>query len=138
MWLTSILLEGVNLALVAYVLRYLPIECNEDKTKCTCVKSSIMKDLYVGLPTFQPGHLNIKAVKNETYLGYIINTDMSDDDHRSKEIRNIYARGNMLIRNFKHCTTGVKITLFETYCSSSYCCPMWTKYLVVKVQLLVK
>ena len=80
-----------------------------------------MKDLYV--PTFHLGHLNIKAVEKETYLGYIINTDMSDDDHISKEIRNIYARGNMLIRNFKHCTTGVKIILFKTHC-----CPMWTKF----------
>ena len=91
-----------------------------------CVKSSVMKDLYV--PTFHLGHLNIKAVEKETYLGYIINADMSDDDHISKEIRNIYARGNMLVRNFKHCTTGVKITLFKTYCSSLYCCLMWTKY----------
>ena len=39
-----------------------------------------------------------------------------------------YARENMLIPNFKHCMTGVKITLFKTYCSSLYCCPMWTKY----------
>ena len=92
-----------------------------------CVKPSVMKDLYV--PTFHLGHLNIKAVEKETYLGYIINADMSDDDdHISKEIRNIYARGNMLIRNFKLCTTGVKITLFKTYCSSLYCCPMLTKY----------
>ena len=97
----------------------------EEMTKCTCVKPSVMKDLYV--PTFHLGHLNINAVEKETYLGYIINTDMSDDDHISKEIRNIYERGNMFIRNFKHCTTGVKITLFKTYCSSLYCCPMWTK-----------
>ena len=46
---------------------------------------------------FHLRHLNIKAVEKETYLGYIINTDMSDDDHISKEIKNIYARGNMLI-----------------------------------------
>ena len=90
-----------------------------------CVKPSVMKDLYVS--TFHLGHLNVKAVEKETYLGYIINADMSDDDHVSKEIRNIYARGNMLIGNFKHCTTGVKITLLKTYCSSLYCCPMWTK-----------
>ena len=91
-----------------------------------CVKPSVMKDLYV--PTFRLGHLNIKAVEKETYLGYIIYADMFDDDHISKEIRNISVRGNMLIRNFKLCTTGVKITLFKTYCSSLYCCPMWTKY----------
>ena len=83
---------------------------NEEKTTCMCVKPSVMKDLYV--PTFHLRHLNIKAVEKETYLGYIINADMSDDDHIAKEIRNIYARGNMLIRNFKHCTTGVKIILF--------------------------
>ena len=53
---------------------------------------------------------------------------MSDDDHISKEIRNIYARWNMLISNFKHCTTGVKITLSKTYCSSLYCFQMWTKF----------
>ena len=77
--------------------------------------------------SFQLGHINIKVIEKETHLGYIINADMSDDDHISKEIRNIYAMGNMLVRNFKHFTTGVKITLFKTYCSSLYCCPMWTK-----------
>ena len=55
--------------------------------KCMCVKPSVMKDLYV--PTFHLGHLNIKAVEKETYLGYIINADMYDDDHISKVIRNI-------------------------------------------------
>ena len=55
------------------------------------------------------------------------NTDMSDDDHISKETRNIFTRGNMLIRNFKHYTAVVKITQFKTYCSSLYCYPMWTK-----------
>ena len=87
-----------------------------EKIKCMCVKPSVMKDLYV--PAFHLCHLNIKAVEKETYLGYIINTDISDDDHICKEVRNIYTSRNMLICNFKHCTTGVKITLFKTYCSS--------------------
>ena len=77
-----------------------------------CVKPSVMKDLYV--PTFHLCYVNIKAAEKETYLGYIMNADMSDDEHISKKTRNIYARGNMLIRNFKHCTTVVKITLFKT------------------------
>ena len=61
---------------------------NEEKTKCMCIKPFVMNDLYV--PMFHLGHLNIKAVEKETYLGYIINTSMSDDDHIIKEIRNIY------------------------------------------------
>ena len=28
------------------------------------------------VPTFHLGHLNIKAVEKETYLGYIINADI--------------------------------------------------------------
>ena len=68
---------------------------NEQKTKCMCIKPSVMKNLYIAM--FHLGHLNIKAVAKETYLGYIINTDISDDDHIIKEIRNIYARENMRI-----------------------------------------
>ena len=77
-----------------------------------CIKP-VMKDLYV--PSFHLGHLNINTVEKETYLGYIIDADMSDVDHIIKEIRNIYARGNMPIHNFKHCTMNVKITIFKTY-----------------------
>ena len=84
--------------------------------------------LLICVPIVHLGHLNTKAVEKETYLEHIINTDMADDDNISKEIRNIYARGNMLIRNFKHCTTAVKITLFQTYCSTLHCCPMWTRF----------
>ena len=42
------------------------------------------------------------------------NNEMFGDDNIIKEIRNIYARGNMLIRNFKHGTVNVKITLSKT------------------------
>ena len=34
----------------------------------------------------------------------------------------------MLIRNCKHCMVNVKITLFKTYCSNLYCCPMWITF----------
>ena len=52
---------------------------------------------------------------------------MSDDDYIIKEIRNINlcTRKYACIRNFKHCTVNVKITLFKTYYSSLYCYPMW-------------
>ena len=59
---------------------------------------------------------------------------MSDDDHIIKEIRRIYARGNMLIPHFKHCTVNVKITLLKTYCSTLYCYPWWLNF--VKIQLV--
>ena len=94
-----------------------------------CIKPSVMKDSY--LPDFHLGYLKIKVIWTENYLLYIINEEMSDGDHIIKEIRNIYTKENMLIRNF---IVNVKITLFKTYCSTLYCCPLWIKF--VKLQLV--
>ena len=68
------------------------------------------------------------SIDEETYLGSITNTDMADNDHIIKDMRNICARGNMLICSFKHCTVNVKITHFKRYYSNIYCCPMWLKF----------
>ena len=46
----------------------------------------------------------IKIVKEEVYLGCILNEDLTDDNHIVKETRNNYIRGNMLIRKFRHCS----------------------------------
>ena len=54
------------------------------------------------MPVFHLEHLQIMVVEKETYLGYIINDDMYHDDHSSKEIKNIYPKGNILIRSFHH------------------------------------
>ncbi len=99
---------------------------NKTKTKCLCVKPKHMTKLFV--PNFYLENFLITSVQQETYLGYILNDNMSDDDHIIKEMRNLYARGNMLIRYFKHCTDTVKIMLFKTFCTSLYCCPLWIKY----------
>ena len=88
-------------------------------------KPSVMKDLYA--PAFHLGHLKIKLADEETYLECIINTDISND-HIIKEIRNICARGNTLIRNFKHCRVHVKIILLKTYCSNFICFSMWIQF----------
>ena len=45
-----------------------------------------------------------------------------------KETRALYARGNMLLSKFGHCTVDVKNNLFMTYCSSLYCCALWSAY----------
>ena len=37
-----------------------------------------------------------------------------------------YTQANILLRKFSHCTHDVKIMLFNSYCSSMYCAPMWT------------
>ena len=42
-----------------------------------------------------------------------------------RQTRNFYARANLLIRNFRYCTDNVKCYLFQSYCTSMYCCQLW-------------
>ena len=40
----------------------------------------------------------------------------------------MYARGNVLVKNFLMCTDNVKCKLFKSYCSSFYCSQLWCSY----------
>jgi hypothetical protein len=99
---------------------------NTKKTKFMYIKSDNLRNLFV--PTFYIGETVITMVHDETYLGYILNECFTDDDHMMKEMRNLFARGNMLMRNFSHCSEDVKIALFKTFCSNIYCCALWYNF----------
>ena len=103
-------------------------------TKYMCIKPTTVKHLYI--PDVRIYGYNVKQVKNEKYLGYIISSNCYDDDHIKKETRSTFARGNMLIRNFKHCSDNVKVTLYKTYCSSVYCCALISTYLIETIRKL--
>lgn len=100
---------------------------NSGKTKCMTIKPDTLHNLYV--PRFYiECDSPIKIVKEEVYLGCILNEKLTDDNHIVKETRNNYIRGNMLIRKFRQCSIDVKIKLYKTYCSNVYCCPVWCDY----------
>ena len=44
-----------------------------------------------------------------------------------RQTRTFYARANVLIRNFRHCTDKVKCYLFQSYCTCMYCSQLWFK-----------
>ena len=46
----------------------------------------------------------------------------------SSSKKGIFARGNILIDRFKHCSPEVKVQLFKSYCSSLYCSQLWCNY----------
>ena len=66
----------------------------------------------------------IDQVSEVKYLGVHLCDDFSDDMSMRNCIRGTYARGNLLQRRFKHCTQDVKVRLFQSYCSSFYCCAL--------------
>ena len=42
-----------------------------------------------------------------------------------RQTRTFYARANLLIRNFRHCTDKVTCYLFQLYCTGIYCSQLW-------------
>ena len=45
-----------------------------------------------------------------------------------RQIQSLYARGNVLARNFRNCNISVKTQLFKTYCTNFYCGHLWSDF----------
>ena len=67
-------------------------------------------------------------VDYEKYLGVVMSDNCTNDRDITRQMRSLYARGNLIIRNFKHCSNEVKIQLFKTFCSNMYCGHLWSSY----------
>ena len=46
----------------------------------------------------------------------------------SRQTRKFYAQANMLLRNFRYCSNEVKCSLFKSFCTNMFCCPLWFNY----------
>jgi len=54
----------------------------------------------------------------------------------NRELKNLYARVNVLIRRFSYCSTQVKLRLFKSYCLCYYDVALWENYHVSAVNKL--
>ena len=45
-----------------------------------------------------------------------------------RQMRLLYAKSNTLLRTFSHCSSDVKVTLFQSYCTALYCPFLWNDY----------
>ena len=82
------------------------------------------KQLKVSSPSFFLCKSKIPMVEQCRYLGTTISIKKSDLDLK-RQMRKMYANGNLLLRKFSKCSINVKCYLFKTYCSNLYCAPMW-------------
>ena len=99
---------------------------NTKKSVCMYVKSKKFKDLYV--PNFILDDKALKYVDKEKYLGIIMSENCKSENDMHRQMRSIYGRGNMVIRNFKQCSDSVKVQLFNTFCGNFYCSHLWSMY----------
>ena len=79
-------------------------------------------------PVFKMGSCTLTTCSAFTYLGHEISNDRSDNLDIARQSRSIYARGNMLIRNFSKCSVNSKLLLFKTYCTSLYTAHLWSTF----------
>ena len=70
----------------------------------------------------------IDYVGKTKYLGYMFTNDKQDDVEMLRQLRLLYMRSNKIIRMFYFCTIDVKLELFRSFCTSFYCCYLWTGY----------
>ena len=99
---------------------------NPKKTKLMCFKPNMLADINV--PMLCINGVEIEQVIQHTYLGVILTDDCMNDKAIEKEKRQLYCRGNKIIRLFKHCTNNVKIQLFTSFCTSLYCASLWANF----------
>ena len=70
----------------------------------------------------------IDYAEKTKYLGYMFTNDKQDDVEMLRQFRLLYMRSNKIIRMFYLCTIDVKLELFRSFCTSFYCCYLWTGY----------
>ena len=102
------------------------ITYNPKKTVCMLIRPKWLKDLQTPSVTLNDKVLDF--VEDHSYLGVRFSDQLSDDLDIKKQMKSIYARGNTLIRQFRHCNDSVKLKLFKSYCSSIYASSLWYRY----------
>ena len=67
----------------------------------------------------------IDFVQEVKCLGVLLNPSMKTCNDVSRQTRKFNAQANMLLRNFWYCSNEIKCSLFKSFCTNMYCCPLW-------------
>ena len=63
-----------------------------------------------------------------TYLGVKLSCNLDDRNEILSQLRNFYARSNLVIRRFYKCSTSVKLRLFHAFCCNIYLYQVWLSF----------
>jgi len=99
---------------------------NVKKTVSLCIRPKQFKSLTV--PNVRLYNKDLKWVDECKYLGIFLTSNCSDIRDIRRQLRSLYARGNVLIRKFGKCSLPVKLQLFKSYLSNMYCIHLWNNY----------
>ena len=99
---------------------------NTKKTFCVCIKPRSIRKLFV--PDIKLSGSTLKFVNEHKYLGVQLGEDFKDDNDMKRQIKSVYARGNVLLKRFKNCSNEVKVKLFNSFCGNFYCSNLWSTF----------
>ena len=108
-----------------YAKKY-ELSFNVKKTKVMCLKPKKMSNLSV--PVFKLNGKELEVVNTQKYLGVFITDNLKDDNDMCRQVKSVYAKGNILVRKFYKCSMEVKARLFKAYCCSFYCDQLWCNF----------
>ena len=83
------------------------LNMNPKLTKC--MGNGLGIYVYLSLPQFVLDGSTLTYTDVTKYLGCFISNKLTDDCEINHQVRNVYFRGNILIKKFRHCTVDVKI-----------------------------
>ena len=102
------------------------IKYNPNKSQVLISRGKFLSG--VTIPPFCIGGSCIPETDTVKYLGHFICNTMRDDTDILRQMRQLYARANVLARKFYMCTDEVTITLFRTFCCNLYTCQLWWNF----------
>ena len=81
----------------------------------------------VSTPLMYLNGVALEYVDSVKYLGVMLSNDMKDDADMNRHLRSFYARSNVILRKFHHCSVSIKVNLIKTYCAP-YCSQLWVNH----------
>ena len=99
------------------------ITFNVKKSVCMFFNCTVNK--YCDNSTVFLSRNQIDFVQEVKYLEVSLNPSMNTSIDVSCQTRKFYVQTNMLLRNFRYCSNEVKCSLFKSFCTNMYCCPLW-------------
>jgi hypothetical protein len=96
---------------------------NPLKSMCIVFKPPRFK---LKCPPVSLGQEQVEFRDGVKYLGVWLSADCTDNEEVCKQTRLLYARANSVLRKFALCSLPVKISMFQSYCTSLYCSQLWS------------
>ena len=90
---------------------------NPIKSVCTVFKPKAYKRF---TPKVFIGDDALKFTRETKYSGFTFNDSKCDDSDLLRQMRLLYAKSNTLLRTFSYCSSDIKVTPFQSYCTALY------------------